>query len=221
MRRREFITLFGGGAVAWSLALRAQQPQIPVFGILLGFSREAGQTFTEPLRVYMRALGYVEGRNIVFDVRYAEGKADRLPTLAAELAAQRPTVIATFGDATALAAKQATTTIPIVSMSEDLLRAKIVASMRQPEGNITGVSIMGTELDAKRLEILAELVPPRSTVLSLADATTHRESRPALDATAAAMGLTLREAIVGTSEQIEQSLREAKNHGAAGINVLS
>jgi putative ABC transport system substrate-binding protein len=220
LRRRDFITLVGGAA-AWPLAARAQQPTIPVFGILLVFSREAGRTFTEPLRAYMQALGYVEGRNISFDIRYADGKVDRLPTLAAELVAQRPAVIANFGDATALAAKGATTTIPIVSMSEDLVRAKIVSSMRQPEGNITGVSIMGTELDAKRLEILAELLASRSTVLLLADATTHRESRPALEATAAATGLTLREAIVGTPEQIERSLREAKEGGAAGVNVLS
>ena len=96
----------------------------------------------------MQALGYVEGRNIAFDVRYADGKVDRLPALAAELVAQRPAVIATFGDATGLAVKAATNTIPVVSMSEDLVRAKLVTDMRQPEGNITGVSIMGTELDA-------------------------------------------------------------------------
>ena len=156
MRRREVITLLGG-ATAWPLAARAQQPAMPVFGILLVFSRESGRTFTEPLRAYMQALGYVEGRNVAFDVRYADGKADRLPTLAAELVAQRPAVIATFGDATGLAVKAATTTIPIVSMSEDLVRAKLVTNMRQPGGNITGVSIMGTELDAKRLEILAEI----------------------------------------------------------------
>ena len=101
------------------------------------------------------------------------------------------------------------------------MRAKIVTGMRQPEGNITGVSIMGTELDAKRLEIIAELLPPRSTVLLLADATTHRESHPAVEATAAATGLTLREAIVGTPDQIGRSLREAKEGGAAGVNVLS
>lgn len=220
VKRREFIKLLGG-ATAWPLAAHAQQPTIPVFGILLVFSRDAGRTFTEPLRTYMQALGYVEGRNITFDVRYADGKVERLPTLAAELVAQRPAVIATFGDATGLAAKAATTTIPIVSMSEDLVRAKIVTNMRQPGGNITGLSIMGTELDAKRLEILAELLPPRSVVLLLADPTTHRESRPSLDATAAALGLTLREATVGSPEQIERSLREARNGGAAGVNVLS
>src|SRR6266487_4581422 len=85
----------------------AQQSPIPAFGVLLVSSREAGRTFAEPLRTYMRALGYVDGRNIAFDVRYADGKVDRLPGLAAELAAQHPAVIATFGDATVLAAKRA------------------------------------------------------------------------------------------------------------------
>src|SRR5215475_11583906 len=151
MRRRDFITLIGGAAT-WPFMAAAQQPVGPVFGILLVFSQEAGRTFTEPLRAYMRAMGYVEGRNIAFDVRYADGKADRLPALAAELVAQHPAVIATFGDATGLAVKAATNTIPVVSMSEDLVRAKIVSEMKKPGGNITGVSVMGTELDAKRLE---------------------------------------------------------------------
>jgi len=220
MRRRDFITLIGGAAT-WPLAAHAQQPKRPVFGVLLVFSQEAGRTFTEPLRAYMRALGYVEGRNIAFDVRHADGRADRLPALAAELVAQRPDVIATFGDASGLAVKSATSTIPVVSMSEDLVRAKLVTDMRNPGANITGISVMGTELDAKRLEILAELLPARSTVLLLADPTTHRESRPALNATAASLGLTLREAEVGTPDQIEQAMREAKEQGAAGVNVLS
>ena len=192
-----------------------------MLGILLVFSRDAGRTFTDPIRAYLQALGYVEGRNIAFDFRFAEGKVDRLPALAAELVAQRPTVIATFGDATGLAAQAATTTIPIVSMSEDLVRAKLVTNMRRPTANTTGVSIMGTELDAKRLEILAELLPVRSTVLLLADPTTHRESRPALNATAEALGLTLRESVVGTPDQIERALRDARESGVAGVNVLS
>src|SRR5215831_10791450 len=100
MRRRDFIAGLAGSTAAWPLAASAQQPTRPVFGILLVFSQEAGRTFTEPLRAYMQALGYVEGRNITFDIRHADGKADRLPALAAELVAQRPTVIATFGDAT-------------------------------------------------------------------------------------------------------------------------
>ena len=169
----------------------------------------------------MQALGYSEGQNIAFDVRYADGKVDRLPTLATELVARRPAVIATFGDATGLAAKAATSTIPIVAMSEDLVRAKLVTNTRQPGANLTGVSVMGTELDAKRLEILAQIFPARSTILLLADPTSHRESRPVLEATAAAMRVTLRESIVGSPEEIERSLREARDGGAAGVNVLS
>jgi putative ABC transport system substrate-binding protein len=221
MRRRTFIAQMGCAITTWPIAGRAQQPTIPIFGILLVFSRDPGRAFTEPLRTYMQALGYQEGRNINFDVAYADGKVDRLPSLAAELVERRPTVIATFGDATGLAAKAATNSIPIVAMSEDLVRAKIVSNMPRPGSNITGVSIMGTELDAKRLEILAEILPARSTVLLLSDQTTHRESRPALDATATALGLTLREAIVSSSEQIERALREAKDAGVAGVNVLS
>lgn len=215
------MSLLSGAVAAWPLAASAQQGAMPTFGVLLVFSREAGRTFTDPIRAYMQALGYIEGRNIVFDFRFADGKPDRLPELAADLAGHRPAVIATFGDAAGLAAKAATATIPIVAMSEDLVRSKLVANMRQPAGNITGVSIMGTELDAKRLEGLAELLPVRSTVLLLADPTTHRESRPALDATAAARRLTLREALVGTADQIDRALREAKASGIAGVNVLA
>jgi ABC-type uncharacterized transport system substrate-binding protein len=221
MRRRDFISLLGGTVAAWQLSARGQQPTVPVFGILLVFSRDAGKTFTDPIRAYMQALGYVEGRNIAFDFRFADGKVERLPTLAAELVAQRPTVIATFGDAAGLAAQAATTSIPIVAMSEDLVRAKLVTNMRQPGGNTTGVSIMGTELDAKRLEILAEMLPARSSVLLLADPSEHRESRPALKTTAEALGLNLREAVVGTPEQIERALRDARQSGIVGVNVLS
>ena len=132
MKRREFIAGLCGAA-AWPLVASAQQEGMPVFGILLVFSRDAGRAFTEPIRAYLQALGYVEHRNIAFDFRYADGKAERLPTLGAELVAQRPSVIATFGDATGLAVKAATTTIPIVSMSEDLVKANIVTNI-QPGG---------------------------------------------------------------------------------------
>ena len=221
MKRREFISLLGGAAATWPLSVRAQQPAIPIFGILLVFSREAGKTFSQPIRAYMQALGYVEGRNIAFDFRFADGKVDRLPALAADLVAQRPAVIATFGDATGLAVQAATTSIPIVSMSEDLVKAKLVTNMRHPGGNTTGVSIMGTELDAKRLEILSEMLPARTPCCCWQILTTHRESRPALDATAERLGLTLRESVVGTPDPIEHALRDARQGGAAGVNVLS
>lgn len=221
MRRREFIALLGGAVGGSPLAARAQQSALPVFGVLLVFSREAGRTFAEPLQAYMQALGFVEGRNIAFDFGYADGNVERLPAVAAELVARRPSVIATFGDATARAAQAATRTIPIVAMSEDLVRAKLVSSLARPEANTTGVSIMGTELDAKRLELLAGLLPARSTVLLLADSTTHRESRPAMNAVGQAMGLTLHDAVVSSPGEIERALRDARQRGMDGVNVLS
>jgi putative ABC transport system substrate-binding protein len=221
MRRRDLLALFGGMAAMSPRALGAQQAALPAFGILLAFSRDAGKTFTVPIRAYLEALGYVEGRNVAFDFRFADGQAERLPALATDLVAQRPAVIATFGDAAGRAAQAATKTIPIVAQSEDLVRAQLVTNLRRPEGNLTGVSIMGTELDAKRLEILAEVLPKRSSVLLLADPSTHRESRPALDATARAMGLTLHEAVVRTADEIERALRGARERGMAGVNVLA
>jgi putative tryptophan/tyrosine transport system substrate-binding protein len=221
MQRRDFIALLGGAAATWPLTANAQSGALPLLGMLLVVPPEAGKAFTEPIRAFLQALGYVEGRSIAFDFRFADGQVERLPSLAAELVARRPAVITTFGDATARAAQAATSTIPIVSMSEDLVKAKLVLNLARPEGNTTGVSIMGTELDAKRLELLAELLPARSTVLLLADSTTHRESRPALQAFAQASGLTLQEASVSTTEEIERALRGARQRGVAGVNVLS
>ena len=221
MRRREFVAGISVAGMAWPLGLSAQPTSKPIFGILLVFSREGGRTFTDPIRAYLEALGYVDGRNIELDFRHADGKVDRLPIIATELVARRPAVIATFGDATGLAAQAATTAIPIVAMSEDLVGAKLVADMRHPGANITGVSIMGTELDAKRLELLAEIVPSRGTILLLADATTHRESRPALYATAQALGLTLEEATITAPGDLDRAIREANARGVVGVNVLS
>jgi putative ABC transport system substrate-binding protein len=220
IRRRELLTVVGA-ALACPVVAYAQLRTVPTFGILLAFSSEAGTTFTKPLRAYMEALGYVEGDNISFDIRYADGRPERLPSLAVDLVADRPTVIATFGDAAGLAAKAATSDIPIVAMSEDLVRAELVNSMSRPEGNLTGLSVLGTELDAKRLEILAEVLPARSTILLLSDATTHRGSRPALNATAKSLGLTLEEAVISSPDEIDRALRSAARRGVAGINVLS
>ena len=131
-----------------------QQTHLWYLASLLG---ESGRTFTDPIRAYLEALGFVDGRNIELDFRHADGNVGRLPMIATELVARRPAVIATFGDATGLAAQRAATVIPIVAMSEDLVQAKLV---KDRGANITGVSIMGTELDAKRLELLAEVLPP-------------------------------------------------------------
>ena len=165
MRRREFITLLGGAAVAWPLAARAQRP-IPVIGFL---GSETPDVFAARVRAFRQGLsetGYVEGRNVALVFQWAGGNYDLLPTLAGELVRQRVSVLVTGGTTLAArAAQAATATIPIVFyLGNDPVAAGLVASLARPGGNITGVTPLATELLAKRLELLHEIVPAASSV---------------------------------------------------------
>jgi putative ABC transport system substrate-binding protein len=158
MRRREFITLLGGAAAVWPLAARAQQSKMARIGALYIGTADA-ESFKKELREGLRELGYVEGQNIAFEFRSAEGKLDRLPDLAAELVRLKVDVIVTLYVPPTLAAKQATREIPIVTIVGDPVETGIVASLARPGGNITGVSIMAAASNGKSVELFRDMLP--------------------------------------------------------------
>jgi ABC-type uncharacterized transport system substrate-binding protein len=203
MRRRDFITLLSGAAVAWPLAARAQQgAKIPRIGII------DDSPIWNVFRQALRDLGYLEGQNIAFEYRYAGGLPDRLAWISAELVRRPVDLIATFGTPPTQAAKEATKTIPIVMMGiGDPVGAGLVSSLAQPGGNITGNTILGPDVAGKRLQLLKEIMPSLSRVAYLwnPDNASHPAQLAELKIAVQTLGMTLLPVAVRSSDEFDSA----------------
>jgi putative ABC transport system substrate-binding protein len=206
IERRKFLATLGGAAVAWPIAARAQQPAMPVIGLFDPRTPDAMADRLRAFRLGLKDVGYVEGENLTIMYRFAEDQHDRLPELAAELVRRRVTVIAASATPAAIAAKPATTNIPIAFITaEDPVRLGLVASLARPGGNLTGINFLGAELTAKRLDLLRELLPRAARVavlVSPADASNTASTLRDVEAAARALGLQVEVLNADTSREI-------------------
>jgi putative ABC transport system substrate-binding protein len=200
--RRKFIAALGAAAGAWPLAARAQQPAMPVVGCLNLGSAQPRAHLMEAVRQGLKEIGFVDGRNLTIQYRWADDHSDRLPALAADLVNQRVAVLVAGADAAALAAKAATATIPIVfSIGSDPVAIGLVPSLNRPGGNVTGVTFFASQLEAKRLGVLHDVVPAAAVIAVLVNPTTPTASAVTRDLQEAARVLGLELQVLNASSE--------------------
>ena len=223
MRRRDFIKVMAGSAVAWPLAARAQQAAMPVIGFLGGGSPETDGHLVAGFRQGLSESGYVEGRNVSIEYRWAEDQNDRLPALVTDLVRRQVTVIIAGNTPGVVAAKAATATIPIVFLTAaDPVAAGFAASLNRPGGNLTGVTFLGVEIGRKHFELLREVVPTASTIAFLLNPTNRTLAGPLTrDAQAAAhsLGLKLHVLHASTDRDIDDAFATLAQLRADGLVI--
>jgi putative tryptophan/tyrosine transport system substrate-binding protein len=224
VNRRKFITLLGG-ASTWPSAARAQQPVIPVIGFLSGRSQDEASGDTAAFHQGLNEMGYVGGRNVALEYRWAEGRRELLPDLAVDLVQRQVAVLAAVGgNDSALAAKRATATIPIVfTSSADPIRVGLVASLSHPGGNVTGVSWFGAELGPKQLQLLSELVPNVTVAVLMVNPQSPEvaDQRESAQQAALALGWQLHVIAASSVSEIDAAFTAAKRQGANALMISS
>jgi putative ABC transport system substrate-binding protein len=220
--RRKFITGLSSTVFSWPLAARAQQSEhVPKIGVLWPGASPPASPRMESFRKGLRQLGYVKGQNVAIELRYAERGLQQLPELAAELVRLKVDVITTFGDLATKIAQQATSTVPIVAISDDLLGSGLIGSLSRPGGNTTGFTILAPELSAKRLELLQRIVPGMSRVACLWDPTTGPSQVSMTENAARALKLKLQVVEVRQRDDVAGAFRAAREGQAEAINVFA
>jgi putative ABC transport system substrate-binding protein len=223
--RRQFISALGGAAATWPLAARAQQPALPVVGVFNPSSADAQEYLVEGFRRGLAEAGYVQGRNVTIEYRWADGHYDRLPELAAEFVRRRVDVIVAGGSsAPGLAAKTATSTIPIVFQTgADPVADGLVTSMNRPGGNVTGISRMTVLLDPKRLELLQQAVPKATVFATLVNPDSPRADFEIeqVRKAARALGLSMTIVKVGAENELEGAFATMTQQGTGALLVAN
>jgi putative tryptophan/tyrosine transport system substrate-binding protein len=224
MRRREIIALLGGAA-AWPLAASAQQPTVPVIGILASVSPAPYASYIAAVKEGLRQTGYVEGRNVAIEYRWAEGQYDRLPQQAIELVDRGIAVIVLVGGGpTTAAAKAATATIPIVFVTgEDPVKSGAVASLNRPGGNATGVSLLTVAMEAKRLQLLHELMPNAAVVAIIVNSNNPQadEQLQELQAAARTLGVQVEAFKAGSPSEIDAAFAKLVERRASALHIAA